>query len=51
MVGRRSSIRKDSSNMIQYNQMDSFANIKWPTRLLSLVHPFNLDEDVDENLE
>ncbi len=30
---------------------DSFAQIKWPTRLLSLVHPFYLDPDVDENLE
>jgi hypothetical protein len=25
--------------------------MKWPTRILSLVHPFNLDETVDEMLE
>jgi hypothetical protein len=30
---------------------DNFTTIRWPTRLLSLVHPFNLDEGVDENLE
>lgn len=29
----------------------SFASIKWPTRILSLVHPFNLDEGIDESLE
>mmetsp|Transcript_39544 Transcript_39544/g.38052 ORF Transcript_39544/g.38052 Transcript_39544/m.38052 type:complete len:125 (+) Transcript_39544:3112-3486(+) len=29
----------------------NFASLKWPTRLLSLVHPFNLDENIDENLE
>lgn len=50
--GNRAS-RKDSSggNPLNYNQMDSFANIRWPTQLLSLVHPFNLDEVVDESLE
>lgn len=30
---------------------DFFQNSKWPTRLLSLVHPFSLDENLDENLE
>ena len=29
----------------------NFASLKWPTRFLSLVHPFNLDENIDENLE
>ena len=24
---------------------------KWPTKLLSLMHPFNVDPDLDENLE
>ena len=28
-----------------------FQNSKWPTRLLALVHPFSLDENLDENLE
>ena len=30
---------------------DYFQNSKWPTRLLALVHPFTLDENLDENLE
>ena len=30
---------------------DYLQNSKWPTRLLSLVHPFTLDENLDENLE
>lgn len=28
-----------------------FQNSRWPTRLLSLVHPFLLDLNLDENLE
>jgi len=28
-----------------------FQNTKWPTRILSLVHPFQLDVQLDENLE
>ena len=24
---------------------------KWPTKLMSLMHPFNVDPDLDENLE
>jgi hypothetical protein len=28
-----------------------FQNSRWPTRLLSLVHPFLLDPNLDENLE
>lgn len=31
--------------------MDTLASVKWPTRLLSLVHPFNLDEYIDQQLE
>jgi hypothetical protein len=30
---------------------DYLQNSKWPTRLLALVHPFTLDENLDENLE
>jgi hypothetical protein len=30
---------------------DHFQTCKWPTRLLALVHPFTLDENLDENLE
>lgn len=30
---------------------DFFQTSRWPTRLLSLVHPFSLDENLDENLE
>jgi len=29
----------------------NFVGFKWPTRLLSLIHPFNMDENVDESLE
>lgn len=28
-----------------------FQNSRWPTRLLSLVHPFHLDPNLDANLE
>ena len=28
-----------------------FLNSKWPTKLLALVHPFSLDDNLDENLE
>jgi hypothetical protein len=31
--------------------MDTLASCKWPTRLLSLVHPFNIDINVDEAME
>jgi hypothetical protein len=30
---------------------DYLQNSKWPTRLMALVHPFSLDENLDENLE
>lgn len=30
---------------------ESLANNKWPVRLLSLIHPFNIDITVDEALE
>ena len=28
-----------------------FQKSKWPTKLLALVHPFSLDDNLDENLE
>jgi hypothetical protein len=31
--------------------VESLANQKWPVRLLSLIHPFNIDVNVDEALE
>jgi hypothetical protein len=31
--------------------IENLSSMKWPTRILSLVHPFNLDETVDEMLE
>jgi hypothetical protein len=27
------------------------ARVKWPTRLLSLLHPFNIETDLDDALE
>ena len=39
---REGSHRKESGG-----RGDNLASVKWPTRLLSLVHPFNLDENVD----
>lgn len=30
---------------------DYLAKNKWPTKLLSLIHPFNMDDQTDENLE
>jgi hypothetical protein len=32
-------------------ESESLANHKWPVRLLSLIHPFNIDVNVDEALE
>jgi hypothetical protein len=32
-------------------ETESLSNTKWPTRLLSLMHPFNIDVNVDEALE
>lgn len=32
-------------------ESDTLFNYKWPTRLLSLIHPFNIDIGVDETLE
>lgn len=31
--------------------IESLNAIKWPTRLLSLIHPFNMDFSLDEALE
>jgi len=28
-----------------------FQSSKWPTKLLAMVHPFSLDDNLDENLE
>ena len=30
---------------------EGLARYKWPVRLLSLIHPFNIDMNVDETLE
>ena len=30
---------------------EGLSKYKWPCRLLSLIHPFNIDLNVDENLE
>lgn len=30
---------------------EGMATVKWPNRLLSLIHPFNIDTYVDELLE
>lgn len=43
MIKREGSIVKSEN--------EPFANVKWPNRLLSLVHPFNIDMYVDELLE
>ena len=32
-------------------EADHLSKIQWPTRLLSLMHPFNIDEQVDTVLE
>jgi hypothetical protein len=32
-------------------ESDNLFNHKWPTRLLSLIHPFNIDIGVDDTLE
>ena len=31
--------------------VEYFQNSKWPTKLLAMVHPFSLDDNLDENLE
>lgn len=48
--GRASKFEKRPS---QYHKIESetLFNHKWPTRLLSLIHPFNIDINVDETLE
>lgn len=31
--------------------LEALSNCKWPTRLLSLIHPFNIDVNVDDAME
>lgn len=38
---RRSSTKRDSGFAVE---IDSLSKVQWPTRLLSLIHPFNIDE-------
>lgn len=45
---RRLTTKRDSGFKIE---MDNLQKIQWPTRLLSLIHPFNIDEQVDIILE
>ncbi len=39
--------QKQQSN----NQSEPLTQVKWPTRLLSLLHPFNVDVNLDDTLE
>ena len=50
MAARASILRRDNSlrRSSTSRNPDSLVGIKWPTRLLSLVHPFNLDEEIDQ---
>ncbi|CDW82512.1 wd g-beta repeat-containing protein [Stylonychia lemnae] len=40
-----------NENIPQQPENEGLSKYKWPCRLLSLVHPFNIDFNVDENLE
>ena len=49
MFGKKVQGRK--STLKSAMPTETFANNKWPVRMLSLIHPFNIDIAVDEKLE
>ena len=47
---RPSKLQKREGTLIKIENQ-SFASVKWPNRLLALIHPFNIDMQVDEMVE
>jgi hypothetical protein len=39
--------RELNKDMLKEKAKEYFQNNKWPTRLLSLIHPFMMDENLD----